>query len=43
PYVRALEQHAARLPGVSGSASPSRAAPRLSALKRLIQPSSKRS
>ncbi|MCO8626940.1 fimbrial protein [Burkholderia multivorans] len=43
PYVRALEQLAARLPGVSGSASPSRAAPRLSALKRLIQPSSKRS
>ncbi|CAM2339311.1 fimbrial protein [Burkholderia vietnamiensis] len=43
PYVRALESLAVRLPGISGTAGASRAAPRLSALKRFIQPSSKRS
>ncbi len=43
PYVRALESLATRLPGISGMAGASRAAPRLSALKRFIQPSSKRS
>ncbi|HDR8861062.1 TPA: fimbrial protein [Burkholderia territorii] len=43
PYVRALESLATRLPGVSGVAGASRAAPGLSALKRFIQPSSKRS
>lgn len=43
PYVRALETLAARLPGVSGMAGASRAAPGLSALKRFIQPSSRRS
>lgn len=43
PYVRALESLAARLPGVSGMAGASRVAPGLSALKRFIQPSSKRS
>jgi pilus assembly protein CpaE len=41
--VRALESLAVRLPGISGTAGASRAAPRLSALKRFIQPSSKRS
>ncbi|WP_269506744.1 fimbrial protein [Burkholderia sp. IMCC1007] len=43
PYVRALESLATRLPGVSGMAGASRVAPGLSALKRFIQPSSKRS
>ncbi|MCA8299444.1 fimbrial protein [Burkholderia sp. AU30198] len=43
PYVRALESLATRLPGVSGMAGASRIAPSLSALKRFIQPSSKRS
>ncbi|MCA8093573.1 fimbrial protein [Burkholderia anthina] len=43
PYVRALESLATRLPGVSGMAGASRVAPSLSALKRFIQPSSKRS
>lgn len=43
PYVRALESLAARLPGVSGMAGASRTAPGLSALKRFIKPSSKRS
>jgi pilus assembly protein CpaE len=42
PYVRALESLAARLPGVSATPAP-RSAAGLSALKRLIQPSSKRS
>ncbi|MGU2445553.1 pilus assembly protein CpaE, partial [Burkholderia cenocepacia] len=43
PYVRALESLAARLPGVSIRPAAPRPAPGLSALKRFIQPSSKRS
>ncbi|WP_175721326.1 fimbrial protein [Burkholderia anthina] len=43
PYVRALESLGVRLPGVSGTVSASRTAPGLLALKRFIQPSSKRS
>lgn len=43
PYVRALESLAARLPGVSVRASAPRSVSGLSALKRFIQPSSKRS
>ncbi|KVH78202.1 fimbrial protein [Burkholderia cepacia] len=43
PYVRALESLAARLPGVSVRSTDARPASGLSALKRFIQPSSKRS
>ncbi|WP_321792015.1 fimbrial protein [Burkholderia pyrrocinia] len=43
PYVRALESLAARLPGVSVRSAAPRPASGLSALKRFIQPSSKRS
>ncbi|OXJ37423.1 fimbrial protein [Burkholderia sp. HI2714] len=43
PYVRALESLAARLPGVSVRSTATRPASGLSALKRFIQPSSKRS
>ncbi|KVT19271.1 fimbrial protein [Burkholderia sp. MSMB1078WGS] len=43
PYVRALELLAARLPGVSVKSAGPRSAAGLSALKRFIQPSSKRS
>ncbi|PXX32959.1 MULTISPECIES: fimbrial protein [Burkholderia] len=43
PYVRALESLAARLPGVSVRLAAPRSASGLSALKRFIQPSSKRS
>ncbi|WP_179403644.1 fimbrial protein [Burkholderia guangdongensis] len=42
PYVRALESLAARLAGSAASSTASRAATGLSALKRFIQPSSKR-